>query len=276
MRPRAGRRLGEPDQGPADHGARAACGRDHHPDWPDAALACTEFLTLLHLALRSRAGADAGGVLPHYRDVLIHDALSLYAGCDACAHQLRGPHLVRELTATEEDVPDQRWHQQICCALAGLNRQALRARSGEIHEIAPEAPLLHLRAFHQRVKTGLSEHPRSERCKQTTARNLLERLRDEAHAVLRYADDPLHVPFTNNCGERALQPVETQLKISGCQQPEHGATAWLTVRSYLDSARKHGLSAFHAIHRQPLDSTPSHRPSDQHTSRTVIDQPRSC
>lgn len=160
--------------------------------------------------------------------------------------------------------------------MAGLNRQALRARSGEIHEIALEAALLHLRALHQSVKTGLSEHPRSERCKQTTARNLLERLCDEAHAVLRYADDPLQVPFTNNCGERALQPVETQLKISGCQQPEHGATAWLTVRSYLDSARKHGLSAFRAIHRQPLNSTPSHRPSDPHTSRTVIDQPRSC
>lgn len=212
-------------------------------------VACTEFLTLLHLAPRSRAGADAGGVLPHYRGVLVHDALSLYAGYAACTHQLCGAHLIRELTAAEEDFPHQRWHQQIRWALAGLNRQALRVRTGEIHEIAPEALLLHLKAFHQGVKTGLSEHPRAEGRKQTTARNLLERLRDQAHAILRYADDPLHVPFTNNCGERALRPVKTQLKISGCHQSEHGATAWLTVRSYLDSARKHGLSAFHAIHR---------------------------
>jgi transposase len=212
-------------------------------------VACTDFLTLLHLAPRSRAGADAGGVLPHYRGVLVHDSLSLYAGYGSCTHQLCGAHLIRELTAAEEDFPDQKWHQQIRWALAGLNTQALRVRSGQITEIAPEALLLHLNAFHHGITVGLSEHPRAAGRKQSTARNLLERLRDQAHAVLRFADDPRHVPFTNNCGERALRPVKTQLKISGCHQSPDGATAWLAVRSYLDSARKHGLSAFEAIHR---------------------------
>jgi transposase len=212
-------------------------------------VACTEFLTLLHLAARSRAGADTGGVLPHYRGVLVHDSLSLYAGYAACTHQLCGAHLIRELTAAEEDFPGQTWHQQIRWALAGLNKQAVRVRNGEITEIAQDALLLHLEAFHQGIKVGLSKHPRAEGRKQSTARNLLERLRDQAHDVLRYADDPRHVPFTNNCGERALRPVKTQLKISGCHQSEHGATAWLTVRSYLDSARKHGISAFEALHR---------------------------
>ncbi|MFD0501897.1 IS66 family transposase [Streptomyces chiangmaiensis] len=212
-------------------------------------VACTDFLTLLHLAPRSRAGADAGGVLPHYRGVLVHDSLSLYAGYGSCTHQLCGAHLIRELTAAEEDFPDQKWHQQIRWALAGLNTQALRVRAGQITEIAPEALLLHLDAFHHGITVGLSEHPRAAGRKQSTARNLLERLRDQAHAVLRFADDPRHVPFTNNCGERALRPVKTQLKISGCHQSADGATAWLAVRSYLDSARKHGLSAFEAIHR---------------------------
>ncbi|MFG2887014.1 IS66 family transposase [Streptomyces sp. NPDC048297] len=212
-------------------------------------VACTEFLTLLHLAPRSRAGADMGGVLPHYRGVLVHDSLSLYAGYAACTHQLCGAHLIRELTAAEEDFPDQKWHQQIRWALAGLNKHATRVRNAEITEIAPDALLLHLEAFHQGIKVGLSKHPRAEGRKQSTARNLLERLRDQAHDVLRYADDPRHVPFTNNSGERALRPVKTQLKISGCHQSEHGARAWLTVRSYLDSARKHGISAFEAIHR---------------------------
>lgn len=211
-------------------------------------VACTDFLTLLHLAPRSRKGADMGGVLPHYRGVLVHDALSLYAGYTSCTHQLCGAHLIRELTAAEEDFPHQDWHRQIRWALAGLNTQAVRVRTGEITEIAPEA-LLHLNAFHHGITVGLSEHPRAAGRKQSTARNLLERLRDQAHAVLRFADDPRHVPFTNNCGERALRPVKTQLKISGCHQSADGATAWLAVRSYLDSARKHGLSAFEAIHR---------------------------
>jgi transposase len=67
--------------------------------------------------------------------------------------------------------------------------------------------------------------------------------------VLRFCDDPLHVVMTNNTGERALRPVKTQIKISGCHQCEIGAANWLKVRSYLDSARKHGLGAFEAIRR---------------------------
>ncbi|MEV6868767.1 transposase [Streptosporangium subroseum] len=91
--------------------------------------------------------------------------------------------------------------------------------------------------------------PACSRRKQSPARNLLERLRDRAGDVLRFADHPGWVPFTNNEAERALRPVKTQVKISGCHQSEDGATARLTVRSYLDSARKHGLGAFEAIRR---------------------------
>jgi len=39
------------------------------------------------------------------------------------------------------------------------------------------------------------------------------------------------------------------VKISGCHQSETGAAAWAAVRSYLDSARKHGLNALDAIRR---------------------------
>jgi hypothetical protein len=77
----------------------------------------------------------------------------------------------------------------------------------------------------------------------------LERLRDRAGDVLRFADQPRLVPMTDNTGERALRPVKTQVKISGCHQSEAGAAAWLAVRSYLDSARKHGVGAFDAIRR---------------------------
>lgn len=80
-------------------------------------------------------------------------------------------------------------------------------------------------------------------------RMLLERLRDRADHILRFADDPRHVPFTNNTAERALRPVKTQIKISGCHQSDTCAAAWLTVRSYLDSARKHGIRAFDALRR---------------------------
>jgi transposase len=212
-------------------------------------VACTEHLTLLGLAPRSRAGADSLDVLPAFRGTLVHDSLSLYAGYDACAHQLCGAHLIRELTAAEQDHPTQHWHRQIRWALSGLNKQTQRVKTGETEQVPPETLEFYLRHYHQGVAAGLSLHPRAPGRKQTPARNLLERLRDRADQVLRFADHPRHIPFTNNTAERALRPVKTQIKISGCHQSETGAAAWLGVRSYLDSARKHGLRAFDALRR---------------------------
>jgi transposase len=212
-------------------------------------VACTEHLTLLGLAPRSRQGANSLGVLPGFRGTLVHDSLSLYAGYPNADHQLCGAHLIRELTAAEQDHPKQKWHQQIRWALAGLNRQARRVRTGETSDITPESLLFYQRHYHQGIAVGLALHPRAEGRAQSPARNLLERLRDQAADVLRFAEHPRQVPFTNNSGERALRPVKTQVKISGCHQSDTGAAAWLAVRSYLDSARKHGMSAFEAIHR---------------------------
>jgi transposase len=212
-------------------------------------VACTEHLTLLGLAPRSREGANSLRVLPGFRGTLVHDSLSLYTGYPDADHQLCGAHLIRELTAAEQDHPKQKWQQQIRWALAGLNRQARRVRCGDTAEITPEALLFYQRHYHQGVAAGLALHPRAAGRKQSPARNLLERLRDQADNVLRFADHPKQVPFTNNTGERALRPVKTQVKISGCHQSDTGAAAWLAVRSYLDSARKHGMSAFEAIHR---------------------------
>ncbi|HEX2185829.1 MAG TPA: IS66 family transposase [Chloroflexota bacterium] len=210
-------------------------------------VACTEQLTLLGLAPRSREGANSLGVLPGFRGTIVHDALSLYEGYPAAKHQLCGAHVIRELTAAEEDHPGQLWPAQVRWALAELNTQAKAAREAGGADIPPQRALGYLQAYHQGVAVGLSLHPRAAGRKQSPTRNLLERLRDRACDILRFVDDPLHVVMTDNTGERALRPVKTQVKISGCHQSEAGAAAWLAVRSYLDSARKHGLGAFEAI-----------------------------
>jgi len=89
------------------------------------------------------------------------------------------------------------------------------------------------------VLVGLTEHRRAEGRKQSKARNLLERLRDREHEVLRFTAD-LAVPFTSNGSERDLRPVKTQIKISGCHRATTGASAWLRVRGYISTVRKHG------------------------------------
>ena len=55
------------------------------------------------------------------------------------------------------------------------------------------------------------------------------------------------MPFTNNQAERDLRPAKTQLKISGCHRSTTGAAAWLRVRGYISTARKHGINVMTAI-----------------------------
>ena len=60
------------------------------------------------------------------------------------------------------------------------------------------------------------------RLKRSKARNLLERLRDFEHDVLRFMEVE-SVPFTNNQGENDLRMTKVQQKISGCFRSMEGA-----------------------------------------------------
>jgi hypothetical protein len=185
----------------------------------------------------------------------VHDALALYHGFPDAVHQLCVAHVIRELTALHEQYPHQLWADQIRWALARLIEQAARARAAGLQHIPPEQIQVYQRVFDQGVAVGLRHHPRtSPTDAQSDATNVLERLRDRAHEYLRFTQD-LAVAATNNQGERDLRPVKTQVKISGCHQSHDGAAAWLTVRSYVSSAVKHGISAFDAI-RQAITGTP--------------------
>ena len=71
--------------------------------------------------------------------------------------------------------------------------------------------------------------------------NLAVALRDHKDEVLRFTDD-LRVPFDNNQTERDLRTVKLQQKISGCFRTPEGAQRFAAVRSYIETARKHGLN----------------------------------
>ena len=49
--------------------------------------------------------------------------------------------------------------------------------------------------------------------------------------------------------------VKVKTKVSGCFRNEEGAQEYLTIMSYIGSARKHGINAFTAI-REALNGTP--------------------
>ena len=87
-----------------------------------------------------------------------------------------------------------------------------------------------------------------------TAINLICRLYNYKESVCLFIKN-LCVPFDNNQVERDLRMVKVKTKVSGCFRNEEGAQEYLTIISYIGSARKHGISAFTAI-REALNGTP--------------------
>jgi transposase len=69
------------------------------------------------------------------------------------------------------------------------------------------------------------------------------KLRTEA---TRFATD-LSIPFSNNEAERSLRMAKLHRKISSCFQSEEHARAYATIRSYLATARKHGVGGFDVL-----------------------------
>jgi hypothetical protein len=86
-------------------------------------------------------------------------------------------------------------------------------------------------------------------CKRHTAeevapgRELLEFCRDRRSDVLLFAEDTSIWP-TNNISERGVRPLKTQQKISGRLASHDVTQDRLDIRSYIDTARKHGKNPY--------------------------------
>jgi transposase len=100
----------------------------------------------------------------------------------------------------------------------------------------------------QRANPPPARGRRRGRVRRSPAANLLARLDAHRDEVLRSLEDT-RVPFDNNQAERDLRMVKLQQKISGCWRTLAGAQAFLTVRSYIATARKQGRNPLDALRR---------------------------
>ncbi len=204
-------------------------------------VACTEYLTLMHVGARSAATIDAGGVLAEFTGVLVRDGYAGYAHLQA-VHAWCGAHLLRDLQSISDADPDgQLWATAMATTLLDANRAAhqARERGADRHD---ETTLTQIRSHYL---GALARGDTDNRGQHTTladkARTLINRFRRYEDMILRFATD-LSVPFTNNEAERSCRPVKVQQRTSGgCWRTLQGLTDFALVQSYLDTATKWGL-----------------------------------
>ena len=202
--------------------------------------ASTSLLSLFTLhAKRGKVAMDAAGVLGGFAGVAVHDGWAPYWRYDV-THALCGA-LPRELEGVAEG-PGRAgrpgwpscWWTPSWPATGPARRAPGGSRTLSWAGCAPAtggcSPTGRRPTRPHRPSVGGEDAP---------AANLLVRLDAHRDEVLRCLDDT-RVPFDNNQAERDLRMVKLQQKISGCWRTPAGAVAFLAIRSYVATARKHG------------------------------------
>jgi transposase len=83
--------------------------------------------------------------------------------------------------------------------------------------------------------------------KQRPGHELLGFCRDRRDDVLRFTTGTSIWP-TNNISERGVRPLKTQQKVSGRLASDDVTQDRPGIRSYIDTARKHGRNALAVLH----------------------------
>jgi hypothetical protein len=223
--------------------------------------ASTDRHVVFGLGGRDLASFTAFGVLPRFTGIAVHDRYSLYDHAEFAGvggHQLCLAHILRDLEDVAEARPGTHWPEQAQRALRGLVRAWHTARDAGRTRIPAETAGPLTAEFRGAVRVGLSQIPRAPgpvaTTRQPVGRVLLECLRDREDDVLRFCSDTRVWP-TNNISERDLRPHKTQQKVSGRLTSEEVTRHRLDIRSYVGTARKHGMDVM-AVLRDAMAGTP--------------------
>ena len=210
---------------------------------------------------RGQIGMDAADVLPHAHGIIVHDCWGSYWKYQDVTHAICCAHLLRELNGVIENHPEQTWASKFKRLLLDMKKVRDKALLSEKDEVS----YYHRHKFDMEydaiIKTAYEENPLPEtpankrgRKKKSKVLNLICRLDNYKESVCLFIKN-LCVPFDNNQAERDLRMVKVKTKVSGCFRSEEGAQEYLTIMSYIGSARMHGINAFTAI-REALNGNP--------------------
>ena len=210
--------------------------------------------TLTHYEVHAKRGSvalDAIGILPNFKGKVMHDAYASYWQY-GCGHGLCNAHLLRDLTAIEEET-GQAWPATLKTLRIEIKEEVGRRRECGAQRLGWKQRRDYERRYAQLVMTGQQAHPptpkvdgKRGRTKQTPAHNLLDRLDVHRREVLAFMCD-FEMPFDNNQSERDLRMMKVKQKISGCFRSFNGARWFCRIRGYISTLRKQGQPVLHAL-----------------------------
>jgi hypothetical protein len=191
-------------------------------------------------------------VLDDWHGYLVRDD---YAGWHQFDPHLAGvqqccAHIIRHCKGVLELHPDwQKWASQVITVLRATAKAVDQARAAGADHLDPELLNQLRERYDKAVNWGITTNRHRDWHKGNhPGYTLAQRLKDKAEQVWLFARN-FAVPWTNNASEQALRNPKRHQAVSGYWRTTNTLRADLRIRSYLTSARGHGIRAIDAIHR---------------------------
>jgi transposase len=201
---------------------------------------------------RGTQAMDAMGILPKRTGWSVHDFWKPYLKYGQTRHSLCNAHLIRELIFLVEQ-RQQDWAGELLDLLLDIKQTVETARQEQCNALLPKQVTDFETRYEQLVTQGEQANPPNTRregqrgrIKQSTATNLLDRLRNHREKILAFMYD-FKVPFDNNLAERDIRMAKVHQKVSGGFRSKGGAQAFGYIRSYISTARKNGQQVLEAL-----------------------------
>lgn len=200
---------------------------------------------------RSKASIADLAVLDDWHGFLVRDD---YAGWHQFDPHLAGvqqcaAHLIRHCKGVLELHPDwQKWADTIIQVLQDAAKAVDAARAVGADQLDPQLLAQLRQRYDKAVEWGITTNRHRDWHKGNhPGFTLAQRLKDKAEQVWLFAKN-FTIPWTNNASEQALRSPKRHQAVSGYWHTTNTLRDDLRVRSYLTSARGHGIRAIDAIH----------------------------
>jgi transposase len=213
-------------------------------------VACTEFLTAMHAADRTRQGIDAGAILPGYAGVLVRDGYAGYRHLAGAVHAWCGAHLLRDLKGLHDaSGGEQAWAGVMAGVLLDARGAALDARAAGAGQLSARQQAGLRARYRAALAAGIEGNWGRRGTLARDGLSLAMRFGRHEDMILRFTTD-LAVPFTNNQAERDLRHAKVHQHASGGHwRTLLGLADYAVVRSYLSTAAKWGIEPLDALTR---------------------------